>query len=140
MNVAEFIAEAEQLARPGLLLRTGGSGDPVAYWHGIEEGTPCVSFRAESAWLTVVVDEDGGSVVSAEKPRVSSVPLYAQRYISLPPVDAVFLLGSDHVEKFLDTYDWPRSEPFNDNFPGRAAHEYEALWQENCPIYRNDIA
>ena len=53
---------------------------------------------------------------------------------------SVFLLGSETVERYLQKYDWPRNEPLNGNFPGEVAHEYQALWQQNCPLYRNDVA
>ncbi len=136
MNLAAFQAEAERLARPGYLLRKIGTGDPAGYWHGIEEGQPCVSFESGSRWLTVTVQGGAGSVSLSEKPYKSDVPLYAEHYVSLPPVDAVFLQGSELVGRFLAEHDWSRTEPFNDNFPGQIAHEYEALWQSNCPLYR----
>ena len=140
MNISDFTAEAEKLARTGYLLRKIGSGDPVAYWHAIDEGEPCVSFRSGSRWLTVTLEGEGGVVRSSEEPCRSRVPLYAEQYVSLPPVDAVFLLGSETVERFLQKYDWPRNEPLNDSFPGEVVYEYEALWQQNCPLYRNDVA
>jgi hypothetical protein len=123
MNVAEFTAEAEKLSRTGFLLRKIGSGDPVAYWHGIGDGKPCVSFKSGRQWLTVTIEGETGSVSISDRPLKSHVPLYAEQYISLPPADAVFLLGSEEVERFLDRYDWPRNEPLNGNFPGQAVHD-----------------
>lgn len=84
----------------------------------------------------MTVQGGAGSVSLSEKPYKSDVPLYAEHYVSLPPVDAVFLQGSELVGRFLAEHDWSRTEPFNDNFPGQIAHEYEALWQSNCPLYR----
>lgn len=140
MNISDLTAEAEKLARTGSLLRKIGFGDPVAYWHAMGEGEPCVSFRSGPRWLTVHLESAGGVVSSSEEPCRSRVPLYAEPYVSLPPVDAVFLLGSETVERYLQKYDWPRNEPLNGNFPGEVAHEYQALWQQNCPLYRNDVA
>jgi hypothetical protein len=112
----------------------------VAYWHGIRDGQPCVSFQSGSRWLTVTVQGNSGSVTPSGMPCKSPIPLYAEPYVSLPPLDAIFLLGSDRVGRFLARNHWSRNEPFNHNFPGQAAHEYETLWRRNCPLYRDDIA
>ena len=140
MNIAEFKAEAEKLARVGYLLRKTGSGEPAAYWHGIGQGKLCICFNDGPRWLNVRLSEEAGEVSASDEPLRSPVPLYAQRYISLPPIDAVFQLGSERVESYLVEQDWPRDEPFNSNFPGETAHEYNGLWMGNCPMYLNDIA
>src|SRR5262245_45080476 len=139
MNVEDFTAEAQKLVRVSYCLRRQGHGEPLAYWHGIHDG-PCISFANDGRWLTVVLNNDGRGIVRfSSTPVKSSVPLYGELHSSLPPVDAVFLLGSDQIYKFLLENDWPRNEPFNRNFPAEAPHEYERLWQHNCPIYRDDL-
>ena len=75
----------------------------------------------------------------SDQPVTSSAPLFAEPYMSLPPVDAVFLFGSERIEQFLLENNWSRTVPFNANFRGSAAHEYERLWQGNCPLYRRDL-
>lgn len=140
MNTADFMAEAENLSRVGYLLRSSGPGEPVAYWHGIEVGKPCICFAHQSRWLTVSLDDEAGAVHVSNAPLRSEIPLYAEKYLSLPPIDALFLLGSDKIERFLSEHDWPRSEPFNSNFPNELAHDYERIWQRNCPMYRKDVA
>lgn len=116
MNISDLTAEAEKLARTGSLLRKIGFGDLVAYWHAMGEGEPCVSFRSGPRWLTVHLESAGGVVSSSEEPCRSRVPLYAEPFVSLPPVDAVFLLGSETVKRYLQKYDWPRNEPTERQF------------------------
>ena len=141
MLLDDFMAEARVLARPGFLLSTTGVGDPAAFWHGMNPGRICISVKREGAWLNVVLDEaQGGSAHLSDQPTRSGTPLFAVPYESLPPIDAIFLLGSEAVETYLATNGWSRPDPMNANFPDRAAHEYEALWQDNCPLYNSSIA
>src|SRR5687767_360082 len=79
MNISDLTAEAEKLARTGSLLRKIGFGDPVAYWHAMGEGEPCVSFRSGPRWLTVHLEGAGGVVSSSEEPCRSLVPLSRSR-------------------------------------------------------------
>jgi hypothetical protein len=39
----------------------------------------------------------------------------------------------------LTRYGWQRTWPFNDNFKGSVPHDYERLWQANCPMYTKGI-
>ncbi len=141
MDLKTFKTEADRLARPGLILRDAGNTAPVAYWHGFDNGNLCLSLAHDGQWLDVYVDDAGGGhIENSDRPAISDVPLFGESYNSLPPVDAVFLLGSDVVGEFLREHDWPRNEPFNGNFPAAAPGEYERIWQGNCPMYRPDIA
>lgn len=92
-------------------------GEPIAYWHGIDhDGVPCVSFREGGQWLIVRLDGvDAVLVDTSGVPLVSPVPLYADPYLSLPPLDAMTLLTG--------------AEP-----SGAVAEEYELTWQRNCPV------
>lgn len=143
MDLELFRAEAKSLARPCKILRDSGRGAPSAYWHGFDEGPVCISLSHNGGWLNVHFDEDYEDeehVELAERPLVSDRPLFAESSISLPPVDAVFLYGSDSIGDFLRRHDWPRSEPFNDNFPDPVPGKYESIWQDHHPLYRRDIA
>jgi len=141
MDLEIFRAEADRLARLGVILRDAGNTAPRAYWHGFDSGSLCLSLGSDGHWLNVHLnDEDGGYVEHSDGPAISDSPLSGGSYRSLPPVNAVFLLGSDVVAEFLRKHDWPRNEPFNDNFPAPAPCEYERIWQDNCPMYQSDIA
>ncbi len=141
IDIVEFQEEAEKLARSGQKYQDSGNGEPTAYWHESEEGPGlCLSILLDAQWLNVYLDEDsGGHVEFSSTPITSPYPLFSSPYSSLPPVDGVFNLGSEKVGAFLEQHDWPRNEPFNDNFPAPAPSEYEKIWQNNCPLYQQDI-
>jgi hypothetical protein len=140
MELAQFRTEAQRLARRSTVLKASGSGDPVAYWHGAEPGSPCISLRRKGRWLNVHLYHAAGRVEERDHPLRSSTALFAEERTSLPPVDAIFLLGSGAVETYLRTNGWAPTEPFNENFPDDVPKQYERLWQKNCPMYSNDIA
>lgn len=140
MNLEQFEAEAEKLARKGIILRTFGEGKPIAYWHGFENENICISVSIDDYWLNVYVDEqEGGHVEKTSEPMISNIPLYGSPFTSFPPVDGIFLKGSEAIGDFLEYYDWPRAEPYNENFPNPIPEEYDNLWQENNPMYQSDI-
>lgn len=119
-----FKSEAERFARPGKLLRRTGLGEPVAYWHGMDlDGAPCISFLDGAQWYTVGLDvgEIGVNVVPTERALQSATPLFAESYVSLPPLDAVVKLsGHDPTEP--------------------VSSGYERIWQDNSPMYRSGIS
>jgi len=137
-----FLTEAEKLARPCLVYDLHAKGAPTAYWHGVGPGL-CVSLHLGQHWLNVVLSDDcvGGNVEVSANPTESETPLFEQPGKSLPPVDAVFFLGSDAIRDYLQHHNWPRDEPFNANFPDPIPEDYEKKeWQNNCPVYQRDIA
>jgi len=135
-----FKEEADKLVRLGSKYQEQGTGEPTAYWHGIEANGLCLSIFKDEKWLNVFIDEDaGGYVEIASSPAISETPLFSSPYSSLPPIDGVFHCGSDEIGAYLEKHDWPREEPFNDNFPDVAPLEYEGKWQENCPFYQQGI-
>lgn len=138
MDLAQFRAEAETLARSATLLTTRGGGEPAAYWHGLQPGTPCISLVHKGRWLNVHVGGTEDYVETTPTPVRSSTRLFAEQITSLPPVDAVFLLGSAAIEAYLRQHGWERTEPFNDNFPDRIPGLYERQWQASCPMYADD--
>jgi hypothetical protein len=141
MNYTEFVAEAHRLAKKAVKLSFNGKGEPTGYWHGGEgEDRALISVRRGTVWLNVFLDKGSGGVVrETELPITSSQPLFAQEFESLPPIEGVFLRGSEAVGDFVKSNGWERTEPYNDNFPSNVPSEYEYLWQENCPLYTSGI-
>ena len=160
MTGGELIAEAERLARPCVLLRDKGPEDRLAaVWGGPDlVPAPEGSFRH---WLTVDCrflpvglgprkgclgvysdEDDCESSVAVLKssatltPRRGHTRLYAHSARSLPPVDAVFRLGSPSVHKWLRSRKWQPDWGYNGNFkdPG-PVEEYQRMYQSECPLY-----
>ncbi len=53
MDLETLKAEAERLARPGVILREAGEGSPAVYWHGLNRGGLCLSPARGGRWLEV---------------------------------------------------------------------------------------
>jgi hypothetical protein len=103
----------------------------------------CGTEQTAEAFLSVFTDErkcQGGRVeFYPVPPKRPGIELYATEEIVLPPIDAVFVHGSDAVGEWLAANDWSRNEPYNDNFPDRRIiSEYEREWSRGCPIFRQD--
>lgn len=142
MNYDNFIAEAKALSKSALYFTRVGTGEPFGYWHGHRpEGGPLICVRRGGAWLTVILGQEPNSTVVevTAEPLESTEPLYAEKCESLPPLDAVFLKGSDAIEKFLQDNGWERTEPYNSNFPSDIPERYEGLWQSSCALYVDGI-
>lgn len=141
MDLRQFTAEAERLAKKGNLLSLTGQGEPAGYWHGIDTNAICISVAYRSGWLNLYPNHDNSGLVElSAQPRKSAKPLFAIEYISLPPIDAVFMFGSKDIEGFLERNGWERSDPFNDNFPSPIPGEYERIWQSSNPMYARGVA
>lgn len=156
MHPRDFEDEARRLARPCTYLRSHGQdyaavwgGSPVVagrtgqrHWFSVD--ARCVPGCGTRGVLGVFLDKsgDGGSVVldpDAKLPPVSGRALFAHAGESLPPVDAVFLFGSEVVGEWLSAHRWPRAEPYNDNFPdSEPVAEYEGLLRSRSPLYTRD--
>lgn len=142
MTLEEFSAEARRLARPCRYYRFATGTEPVSgYWHGVKAGTLCASIERNGEWLNVYLDEEfqSGRVEVTASPILSDRPLCRSDAESLPPVDAVFLFGSAAIGSYLDKHGWQRDWEFNNNFKGRAAHEYTREWAKQCPLYMGGI-
>jgi len=140
MRLDQFVEEAKVLARPGTLLREAGGGEPAALWHGFDTEGRIVSLPHAGAWLTLKADSRLGPVVfPAERAELGGKPLFAEQYLSLPCVDAVFRFGSEAVGRYLEENGWSRDDDFNDNFKHPTAAAYERIWQENCPMYSSGV-
>src|SRR5262245_16277954 len=135
MNLEQFTAEAKRLSRKSRILRFDGQGEPVAYWHGQHGDEPWISVRYAKSWFTVYLETiSSGHTQRSELPVKSSQPLFGKLAESLPPIDAVFLLGSPRVESYLHKHGWDRGVAFNGNFPDDIPFHYEKIYQANCPI------
>lgn len=141
MDLEQFVDEANRLARKATILKCEGSGNPVGYWHGEQGDEPWISVFDDGRWVSVYLEGiSKGYTVRTQEPVKSSRPLYAETMASLPPVDAVFLLGSSQIESYLNRHRWEREYGFNNNFPDSIPFEYERLYQKNCPIFLQGIA
>jgi hypothetical protein len=160
MTGSELIAEAERLTRNCVLLQGKGPKDRLAaVWGGPGlVPAPEGSFRH---WLTIdcrflpdglglsagclsiyTDEEDGesGAAVFDGKGKLTvarkSTALYAHEARSLPPVDAVFRLGSPAVHEWLRSKGWQPEWGYNGNFKDpKPVDEYQRLYQSECPLY-----
>jgi hypothetical protein len=148
MELSELEQEAERLARPCAYLRPAGD-TYAAVWTGSPGSDFELVFSSTSlpapGWnqqgtFRLASDGTDVSIAFAEGARLPAEPkgvkLYAAPARSLPPVDALFALGSDRVQRWLRSLDWPPGEPYNSNFPDRDAVEvYERGYMEQLPFY-----
>lgn len=142
MTLDDFLAEAQRLQRLCTYLEAAGVGEPIAgYWHGTAANSLCISVEHEGRWLNVFLDADGrdGRVVESPEPEKSRLALKRRAAQSLPPVEAVFLHGSALIGNYLKTQGWERDWGFNDNFKDEVPHHYEKLWQDQNPMYGQDV-
>jgi hypothetical protein len=138
MDLQKFVEIAHQLAKPSTELRLNGTGDPVAYWHGMSmEGAPVISFLDNAIWCEVSLDwEVEGRVLAVDEPDRHGLPLFESMHVSLPPVDAIFLLGGSEIDAYLQACGWSAADGFNGNFPDPIPLQYQELyWYKNCPLY-----
>jgi hypothetical protein len=162
----DFLLEAgRRLARPCLHLAERGDGDgPVAVWggpglvppppgsfrHWLTIAAAClpdVGLDARPGCLSVYSDEEDcrtGVVAhdgSMSLTEVSTgLPLHGRKRMSLPPLDAVFLLGPPAVREWLEANGWTPEEPYNDNFPDRGpAEAYNRAWMGQNPLYGEGV-
>lgn len=134
MTIEQLVSEGRRLQRACNFLKPTGTGEPVAMW--FEPDPDDESITDWRRWMTVRSD-----AVPQEKPRglfyfslytsgyekglldfVDDWPprdgtrLYAYPTDVLPPIDAVFALGSEEVGAWLTANDWERTERYNSNF------------------------
>lgn len=152
MTVEELIAEGRRLQRDCVFLFAHGTGEPAATWHHrpLRDSThlgdsPWLSIdaryipgfeAAQAGVLTVFTSDD------CETGRIDEVaslpaglPLYAHPAVVLPPIEAVFALGSERVQAWLDANGWSRTDRYSNGFPDRTLVEaYERQWAQEHPI------
>lgn len=160
MTGQELLAEGRKLAKPAVYLRRRRAEPTIAIWGGKGLVPPpkgpyrhwitldCRKLPQELTGLrrlglvSVYSDEDdlhGGVAVHSRSvefaiPNPRSLELSAQVVTALPVIDAVFLLGSKHVRRWLASNKWQPEWLYNSNFPDRApVEEYErAYWAESA--------
>jgi hypothetical protein len=161
MTYEQLISEGRKLERPCVFLRPTGTGPVAAVWYERDEDQ--IKSSGYRCWLTVdarhvpglppsvvgyinvFTDEatcEGGRVeVISSWPRRAGTQLYAHTASVLPPIDAVFVRGSEAVSEWITSHGWDRSERYNDNFKDSAIVEpYEQIWTREFPIYlKSDI-
>jgi hypothetical protein len=160
MTGSELITEGKRLARPCVLLRDEGPTDRLAaVWRG--PGIVPVFKDSYLHWLTidcrflpaglgpaggclsVYTDEnDCESGMALYNPSASlavkegPVELFATEARSLPPIDAIFRLGSPSVHDWLASQKWQPEWGYNENFKDPTpAREYLRNYQAVCPLY-----
>ena len=154
-----LLAEGRRLARPYVFLRPSGSGPVAAIWHGRDSheikktGSRCwLTFDATfvsglpkqfSGFLGVYVNEEkckGGHIeLHTSRPARPGINLFATEESVIPPIDAIFTLGSASIGEWLAVNDWLCSTRYNDNFRDHAVvNAYERQWMKEYPLYRSD--
>lgn len=158
MTGDELIAEGLRLARPCIYLRKTGD-DFAALWGG-EGIVPCgqgpfrhwlsISSRfipgsegERSGCLSIYTNEDDcvTGIVALDEHRElpgasDELRLYAHPATSMPPLEAVFKLGSPEVLGWLAANNWEPEWGYNDNFPDRSPVDvYERAYQAQLPLF-----
>ncbi len=157
ITIEKLIAEGRKLQRSCNFLKPSGNGEVVAMW--FEPDPDDESITDWRRWMTIRADAlpnskapntvffslytKGGQeglidFVDGWPPR-NGTPLYAHSASVLPPIDAVFALGSDEIGEWLAANSWPRNERYNGNFPdSNLVRKYEELWFSEHPVFKND--
>ncbi len=156
-----LISEGQRLSRRCIVLGPSGNGPVAAIWHEPDEdeieatGYRCwitVDARfvpglpkSVAGFLSVFTDErkcQGGRVEQHSiLPKRPGIELHASEESILPPIEAVFVRGSETVGEWLASNNWPLNERYNKNFPDSAIVEkYEREWFKQYPLYRQDDA
>ena len=154
MDLETLIREANDLSLPTTYLVPEPIGQPIGIWWGPDSGphdgdsfcwlatTGAPGFESEV--LSVYIDDlsgAGSARVVEGLPRATDLaghPLYPRVQSSLPPLEAIFLFGSDKIASWLDSLGWPRDCPHNGNFPDSVADEYERVYQAQHPLYTDE--
>ena len=154
-----LITEGRRLARPCVFLRPSGTGPVAAIWHECDRdeikvtGYRCwitVDARfvpglpkSVIGYLSVFTDEKkcvaGRVEFNASPPKRAGLELRAYEESVLPPIEAVFARGSAAVGDWLTGNNYRRDCRYGPGFPGHTVvNEYERIWFEEYPIYRQD--
>ena len=157
MTIEELILEGRKLQRPCSFLKPTGKGERVAMW--FEADPDDESITDWRRWMTIRSDavpqenprglfhfslytngcEKGLLDFVDDWPPREGVRLYAHPANVLPPIDAVFALGSEKVGEWLKANNWKRSTRYSSSFGGAdLVNEYERIWFSEHPIFKND--
>jgi hypothetical protein len=157
MTAKQLIAEGRAIQRKCNLLMPSGDGEPVAIWFELDSDDENITEWRR--WMTVRADALPDAKAPAtvffslytsglEKglldfvdgwPPWNGTPLYAHPTSVLPPLDAVFALGSEEVGKWLAAHHWPRTQRYDRNFGDpQVVGPYQEIWFVEHPILKND--
>lgn len=158
MNWETLVNEGVRLCRPVVALRRTGTGEPAARWYGPEafevdendlrcwltissSWIPCLK-KTEPKFLSVFSDDmndsEGYVETSAKWPERDGIDLFAEEIDLLPPIEAIFLLGSDAVAAWLRENNWNRNWPFSMSFKDKLASRYVSQWERSHPFYQKE--
>lgn len=137
MNLTTLQEEAERLARPAQLLCLEGEGGAVAWSYAARVDGVELAVCHKGKVLTINPHRRGASQVTVvDRPPSGGTPLFGRAHKSLPPIEGVFMFGSDAIGRWLAENNWEREWGYNDNFTEAAlVGEYEAWWQRLHPFY-----
>ncbi len=140
MDLHTLKREAEKLSRPSQLLSPKGIGSVAAWYYETPvQGARFAILRGNGALLVRPNGKGGGSVTTASTAPAGGVGLYETPLVSLPPIEAVFLQGSNEIGDWLQQNNWDRTWGYNDNFGDSAlVADYEAWWQSHHPFYTGE--
>jgi len=156
MTSEQLIAEGRKLQKPTFFLRAQGPGPVAAVWHERDEDE--IESTGHHCWLTVdarvvpglppsvtgylsiFTNEEsceGGQIeITPAWPKRPGTKLYAHSASVLPPIDAVFLRGSDAVGAWLKKHGWERDWGYNGNFKDKAiVGAYQDIFTNEYPLY-----
>jgi hypothetical protein len=161
MTFEELLAEGRKLERHCVFLRSTGTGSVAAVWYDRDYGeiestgyrcwltvdarhVPCLP-SSLAGYISVFTNQkdcvSGRIEVTSSWPKRAGTALYAHPASVLPPIEAVFALGSQAVGEWLASNEWDRREFHNTHFRDSAIVEpYKEIWTREYPIYfRSDI-
>ncbi len=139
MDFDTLYEEAQKLARTGLILNPNETDSVLGYQYDNDSGGPVVALKRGGTWL--VVERQGGNVTvrEAESPPSDGSALYGLEWTALPPIEALFYLGSEKVQSWLAENGWEKEWGYNDNFKDAAiAQKYINEWIDEHPLYQED--
>ena len=158
MTGEQLIAEGRRLARPCNYLRTIGKNfagvwrgkgiipcenGPYRHWLTVDCKYIPGSGTRLSGCLSIYTNPDDSTAGIVAVDDSLSLPdsadgdkLYAHPDSSLPPLEAVFKLGSPEIRDWLVSNNWQSEWGYNDNFPERTpAEAYERAYQDQLPLF-----
>ncbi len=158
MTADMLIEEGRRLIRPCRFLRPQRNGLVAAIWHARDEeeidetGYRCwitvdsrfISGLPESVkgFISLFTNETdcvGGRIEICAEPTRPGIPLFATDEQVLPPLEVVFVRGSEEVGRWLADNQWPRNERYNDNFGDcQVTERYLGEWMNVYPLYLQD--
>ena len=165
MDADELIAEGRKLIRPSVYLEAEGDGPIAAYLHefkGIpdeweeeddEEGEPWYFLRITidsrfipgwedqpqrfvQVWFDAKEWSEGKVTMTETAPTNYTTALHARSVDSFPPIEAVFLFGSEKVKEWTKSNEWDQEWGYNDYFPPKhSGNPYIEIYIREDPLF-----